>query len=330
MTSHCASVLNNFFAFSSLRRAIDFCSVMGSTKASHTQHSTDELAPIILFKHTKIARFEDLVGFPPWEVREQVAAMKVISRLKERLDWSGRQAAAPEGTVVYAIGDVHGRDELLENLLAQISAHASQHDADRRVIVFLGDYVDRGWQSKEVLERLSNLEMPGFEPVFLKGNHEEALLSFLDDPHFLESWRQYGGLETLHAYGLKDLNFRADEDYLHNVHSEFVTALPAHHRTFLLGLPSKYELGGYLFVHAGVRPGVPLEKQQEHDLRWIRDEFLNSRQDFGKRIVHGHCPEEDPQVRPNRIGIDTGAYITGVLTAAVLKGTNVSFLKTTA
>jgi Calcineurin-like phosphoesterase len=255
-------------------------------------------------------------------------AIELLSKLKDRLTRSARLAAIPVGTIVYAIGDVHGRDDLLEDLLDQIVFHAQSTPAEHRVLVFLGDYVDRGWQSREVLERLASFNLDGFEAVFLKGNHEEALLSFLDDPHFLENWRQYGGLETLHAYGLKDLNFRADEDYLRNVHSEFVTALPAHHRAFLLGLPTKYELGGYLFVHAGVRPGVPLEMQQEHDLRWIRDEFLNSQQDFGKRIVHGHCPEEEPQVRPNRIGIDTGAYITGVLTAAVLTGTNVSFLQT--
>ncbi len=254
--------------------------------------------------------------------------MKLVSKLRERLSRGGQRAATPEGTIVYAIGDIHGRDDLLEDLLGQITDHAAHHPADKRVIVFLGDYVDRGWQSRQVLNRLSKLEMPDFDTVFLKGNHEEALLSFLEDPYILDSWRQYGGLETLHAYGLKDLNFRADEDYLREVHCSFVEAFPQQHRSFLEGLPSSYELGGYLFAHAGVRPGVPLEQQEERDLRWIRDEFLESHIDFGKRVVHGHCPEEEPQVRPNRIGIDTGAYITGVLTAAVLDGTGVSFLKT--
>lgn len=255
-------------------------------------------------------------------------AIELFSKLKDRLSRSARLAAIPDDTIVYAIGDVHGRDELLEDLLNQIVSHAQSSSAEHPVLVFLGDYVDRGWQSREVLERLSRFDLEGFEAVFLKGNHEEALLSFLDDPHFLESWRQYGGLETLHAYGLKDLNFRADEGYLRDVHAAFCDALPTHHRSFLQGLPSRFELGGYLFVHAGVRPGVPLDEQNEHDLRWIRNEFLESQSDFGKRVVHGHCPEEEPQVRANRIGVDTGAYITGVLTAAVLQGTEVAFLQT--
>ena len=254
--------------------------------------------------------------------------MNLVSKLKARFDRSARQAAIPDGVIAYAIGDIHGRADLLEDLLSQITSHAGDTAAEQRVLIFLGDYVDRGWQSKEVLERLTSLKLDGFETVFLKGNHEEALLSFLADPQFLENWRQYGGLETLHAYGLKDLNFRADDDYLKQVHTSFVESVPLEHRRFLERLPSSYELGGYLFVHAGVRPGVPLDQQEERDLRWIRDEFLESRMNFGKRVVHGHCPEEEPQVRTNRIGVDTGAYITGVLTAAVLQGTEVSFLHT--
>ncbi|MCR9242076.1 MAG: serine/threonine protein phosphatase [Rhodobiaceae bacterium] len=254
--------------------------------------------------------------------------MKLVSKLKAHFDRSARQAAIPDRTIAYAIGDIHGRADLLEDLLSQITSHAESSAAERRVVIFLGDYVDRGWQSKEVLERLSSLNLDGFETVFLKGNHEEALLSFLADPQFLDNWRQYGGLETLHAYGLKDLNFRADDDYLKQVHASFIEGFPPEHRRFLEQLPSSYDLGGYLFVHAGVRPGVPLDQQEERDLRWIRDEFLESRVNFGKRVVHGHCPEEDPQVRANRIGVDTGAYITGVLTAAVLQGTEASFLHT--
>ncbi len=254
--------------------------------------------------------------------------MKLVSKLRARFGHSSGQSKIPDGTIAYAIGDIHGRADLLEDLLSQIVSHSQGAPATRRVIVFLGDYVDRGWQSNAVLERLSNLRLDGFETVFLKGNHEEALLSFLNDPHFLDSWRQYGGLETLHAYGLKDLNFRADDDYLKEVHTSFVKTFPRNQMTFLEGLPSSYELGDYLFVHAGVRPGVSLDQQNERDLRWIRDEFLESRVDFGKRVVHGHCPEEEPQVRPNRIGVDTGAYITGVLTAVVLHSTSVSFLHT--
>jgi len=254
--------------------------------------------------------------------------MSFLSKLKTRLAIPNSATAIPEGTLAYAIGDIHGRADLLEDLLKQIERDAAASNANKRVLIFLGDYVDRGWQSKEVLARLCDLKLEGFETAFLKGNHEEALLTFLDDPLFLSSWRQYGGLETLHAYGLKDLNFQADETYMKNVHAEFEKALPAVHRAFLKALPISYELGDYFFVHAGVRPGVPLEQQNEHDLCWIRDEFLESRVNFGKRVVHGHCPEETPQVRKNRIGVDTGAYITGTLTAVVLQGTDVQFLQT--
>ncbi len=251
-----------------------------------------------------------------------------ISRLRRRLSGSAVPYETPEGTAVYAIGDIHGRLDLLQNLLEQIKCDTQNSTSARKVLVFLGDYVDRGWQSREVLHLLCTLDIEGFETVFLKGNHEEALLSFLSDPAFLDTWRQFGGLETLHSYGLKDLNFRHDTDYLSAVHSEFLAAFPPQHRAFLEGLPTSYTLEGYFFAHAGVKPGVVLDRQEDHDLCWIRDEFLNSRTDFGKRVVHGHCPEETPQVHPNRIGIDTGAYITGVLTAVMLEGRHIRFLQT--
>jgi len=251
-----------------------------------------------------------------------------IARLKRRLNGSRNPFETPEGTLVYAVGDIHGRLDLLQNLIEQISRDAESSTALRKILVFLGDYVDRGWQSKEVLDLLCNLNPDGFETLFLKGNHEEALLSFLNDPAFLDTWRQFGGLETLHSYGLKDLNFRDDADYLSSVHREFVATLPAQHLAFLKNLPTSHMLGDYFFAHAGVKPGVALDKQKDQDLCWIRDEFLDSRANYGKRVVHGHCPEETPQVRTNRIGVDTGAYITGVLTAAVLEGADVRFLQT--
>jgi len=266
--------------------------------------------------------------WPLGKAERRMVVESYISRLKRRLSGSNSPFETPEGTLVYAIGDIHGRLDLLQNLIEQISRDADRSVAPRKLLIFLGDYVDRGWQSKEVLDLLSNLDLDGFETVFLKGNHEEALLSFLNDPAFLETWRQFGGLETLHSYGLKDLKFRDDADYQSSVHREFAAAFPARHLAFLEGLPTSYTLDGYFFVHAGVKPGVALDQQNDHDLCWIRNEFLDSHTNFGKRVVHGHCPEETPQVRKNRIGIDTGAYITGVLTAAVLEGADVRFLQT--
>lgn len=258
----------------------------------------------------------------------ETAGMKFISDLKKMLQFGGSTASVPEGLTAYAIGDIHGRIDLLDDLLKQIENDAAEQASTRRILIFLGDYVDRGWKSKQVLDRLCGLEMEGFELIFLKGNHEEALLSFLDDALFLDSWRQYGGLETLHAYGLKDLNFQADADYMRRVRAEFGTALPDRHKEFLRDLLNSFELGDYFFAHAGVRPGVALDQQRPKDLLWIRDEFLNSQLDFGRRVVHGHCPAETPQVRVNRIGVDTGAYITGCLTTVVLKGSDVRFLQT--
>tara|TARA_R100000656_G_C3947787_1_gene127847 strand:+ start:345 stop:1112 length:768 start_codon:yes stop_codon:yes gene_type:complete len=251
-----------------------------------------------------------------------------VATLKKKWGFSKTVATLPAGMRIYAIGDIHGRADLLEDLLTQISRDAANGTVDDMRLIFLGDYVDRGWESRAVLERLTTLSLPPLKTVFLMGNHEEAFLNFLADPQFLDNWRQYGGLETLHSYGLKDLTFRAETSYLQQVHAEFQNALPAAHLTFLKALPLSYEAGDYFFAHAGVRPGIPLAEQSPRDLCWIREEFLTSKVDFGKRIVHGHCPEEEPQVRENRIGIDTGAYITGRLTAVVLEGTDVRFLQT--
>lgn len=251
-----------------------------------------------------------------------------IARIKRRFSGHTSSAEIPPDTIVYAVGDVHGRADLLTRLLDMIEQDVTETAYERRLLVFLGDYIDRGWQSREVLDILGSSLPTEFETVLLRGNHEEALLTFMEDPGFLETWRQFGGLETLHSYGLKDLNFKPDRDYAQRIHSEFLAAFPEPHKDILTRLPTYFELGGYFFAHAGVKPGVALDQQSEHDLCWIRDEFLNSRMNFGKRVVHGHCPEETPQVRQNRIGIDTGAYITGVLTAVVLEGSNVRFLQT--
>lgn len=232
-----------------------------------------------------------------------------------------RSPAVPEGVRVYAVGDVHGRADLLGLLLSQIEADAALRPISRSIAVFLGDYIDRGPASKEVLELL--LTWRGVqEAVFLKGNHEDFLLRFLKDAAVLENWRHCGGLETLIAYGLKPPINPTHFQQARLAHDLAVT-LPATHRTFLQGLRLFFVCGDFLFVHAGVRPLVPIHQQTEDDLLWIRDEFLSWEKPFEKIVVHGHTPVREPDIRANRINIDTGAFATGRLTCMVFEGAEI-------
>lgn len=233
--------------------------------------------------------------------------------------------SAPDDTVVYAIGDVHGRLDLLEDLERKITRDAEGRNASRKVLVYLGDFVDRGYQSREVLDHLLAPGPAGFERVFLQGNHEEFLLRFLDDSSVARSWFSNGGLETMMSYGVEVSMSAADTS---RVQANFKSALPDEHRAFLEALPSMHKEGDYVFVHAGIRPGVALDAQDPKDLRWIRGDFLEDTRDHGAVIVHGHTVEENPVSRPNRIGIDTGAYATSELTCVVLSGREREFLST--
>jgi len=231
----------------------------------------------------------------------------------------------PDSVRIYAIGDVHGRRDLLDRLLLNIDADLARRPIARPVVVFLGDYIDRGPESASVLERLIACNA-AYELVCLKGNHEALLLQFLDDPSRLADWMRYGGLSTMLSYGLGPcLNQWADKDS-EAVAEEFHRALPQSHRLFLAGLELSYACGDYFFVHAGVRAGIPLEEQNEHDLLWIRDDFLLHEDFFAKVVVHGHTPVVAPEVMPNRINIDTGAYATGRLTCLVLESDHIQFL----
>jgi serine/threonine protein phosphatase 1 len=249
----------------------------------------------------------------------------VLSLIKRRFAAARAQpnGRVPEGHLVIAVGDVHGRLDLLGSLWAKIEGTARASAARERSLIFLGDYVDRGLQSRQLVDRLL-AGFPGFDSVFLKGNHDETLLQFLDDPQLGEVWRNFGGLETLRSYGVQH---RPGGSWS-QTRAEFSARIPDAHLKFFQSLRLYYAIGDYLFVHAGVRPGLALEHQTEHDLLWIRDEFLNSTMSFGRIVVHGHTPERQPVVRPNRIGIDTGAYMTGALTALVLEGSTQRFLST--
>lgn len=252
----------------------------------------------------------------------------LVDRLRGALGGSGSPAQVPEDMRLYAIGDIHGRDDLLADLLNRIGADARHQPSDRNILIFLGDYIDRGLQSREVLDRLTGDPMPGFERVFLKGNHEQALLQFLDDAAFGRTWKYYGGLETLHSYGIKELTLSDDPADFEHARERLEEILPQSHRHFLETLGLTAEFGDYFFTHAGVRPGVSLNRQIEEDLLWIRDDFLESHASFGKIVVHGHTPKEEVVFRRNRIGVDTGAYMTGVLTALVLEGASRRLLQT--
>ena len=234
-------------------------------------------------------------------------------------------ASPPEGTVVYAVGDVHGCLGLLQRLQQQMMEDMAGRSARRRVVVYLGDYVDRGPDSCGVIEHLLSAPLPDCESVHLAGNHERWMLRFLDDAAVGGPWLRNGGGDTLMSYGLPSLP-PAGADRLAAVRQQLRAALPQTHKAFLEGLALSHVEGDYFFAHAGVRPGVPLAEQSEDDLTWIREEFLYSNADFGKVVVHGHAPAPTPEQFSNRICVDTGAFMSGFLTAAILDGASVSFL----
>jgi serine/threonine protein phosphatase 1 len=244
-----------------------------------------------------------------------------------RLTGRARPAVArvPDGVRVYAVGDIHGCAFQLDRLLTAIQADAASHTGAVH-LVFLGDYVDRGPDSKGVIERL--LALPSsFSPRFLRGNHDQAILDFLRDPAFYRAWRNFGAAETLVSYGVKPPLFDRAEDFA-AARDQFAKALPHRHLRFFETLELHFQIGDYFFAHAGVRPGIALEQQTAEDLLWIRDEFLMSKNDFGAVVVHGHTPGDSPVRRSNRICVDTGAYATGRLTAAALHGEHCDFLAT--
>jgi serine/threonine protein phosphatase 1 len=234
--------------------------------------------------------------------------------------------SVPEDSRLYAVGDIHGRTDLLTRMLARIAEDAAAGAPGRRVLIFLGDYVDRGPDSAGVLDILIDHIPDGFESVFLMGNHEQFMLDFLDKGIMGESWLSNGGRATFSSYGLDALGFFLGNRTLADLRADLMEALPDRHRRFLDGLRPCHREGDYFFVHAGVRPGIPLERQDPFDLLWIRGLFLNSRQDFGAVVVHGHSIEPEPDVHANRIGIDTGAYQSGRLTCLVLEGTARRFI----
>lgn len=230
------------------------------------------------------------------------------------------------GRRLYAIGDIHGRLDLLEELHEMIRTDTADF-AGSKGVVYLGDYIDRGAQSKQVLDLLINQPLDGFDIITLLGNHEQSMLDFLKDPQSAAPWLSYGGQVTLLSYavGLGRVNMMQQVELLRD---ELEVKLPQSHLDFLRSCRLMYTEGSYCFVHAGIRPGVNLEKQVPEDLLWIREEFIHNRKNHGHIVVHGHSISEEVQSRPNRIGIDTGAYNSGLLTCMVLEGDQQRLLQT--
>ncbi|WP_051356375.1 metallophosphoesterase [Azorhizobium doebereinerae] len=224
----------------------------------------------------------------------------------------------PDGQVIYAIGDLHGRADLLDRAAAAIGADAARTPRLAPLTVFLGDYVDRGPGSAAIVERLASGAFPT-PIVALKGNHEAVLLAALEDDATLVRWCGFGGLETLFSYGCDVRPVQLGRD-LAATRAAFAAALPEAHRAWMAGLPLHFTAGDYFFCHAGIRPGVPLHAQAEQDLLWIRDDFLTSQARHERVIVHGHTPVMAADLQPYRINIDTGAFGTGRLTCLRLEG----------
>jgi serine/threonine protein phosphatase 1 len=230
----------------------------------------------------------------------------------------------PDGTRVYSVGDIHGRDDLLRELAARVEADMETGSFEHAVTVFLGDFIDRGPGAMRVIEQLASAEWPT-TVIALAGNHEDFLLTFLEDAGILDFWRSQGGLETLHSYGLDVGPAMVGRDFA-AVQEAFRARFPKSHRDFLEALKVSASIGDYFFCHAGVRPGVALDRQNRDDLLSIREPFLSSDAEYGKVVVHGHTPSVTPEVRANRIGIDTAAYATGRLTCLILEGDQRRFL----
>ena len=240
---------------------------------------------------------------------------------------SNRQASGPAGKRLYAVGDVHGRLDLLDELLVMVDADRRARPAADVALVFLGDLIDRGPDSAGVVSRVAGLGGPATRRVCLLGNHEEMFLRVLDGEEGVAfDWLGFGGDACVESYGVSAAALKAmPED---RAARALARAVPAEHVAFLRGCGDTVRFGDYLLVHAGIRPGVAVADQQPHDLRWIRQPFLSDAHDHGCVVIHGHTVTQGVDRRANRIGIDTGAYNTGVLTAAVVDGPDLRFLAT--
>jgi serine/threonine protein phosphatase 1 len=233
-----------------------------------------------------------------------------------------------DGRRLYVIGDIHGRRDLLADMLARINADLAARPHRAAELVFLGDYVDRGPEARGVIDTLIALGQGPVPATFLLGNHDAYVQAYIEDPDWFDLANHWlhttlGGAATLASYGVAG----ADPLRPAATHAAFAAAFPAGHRRFLDGCRLTRRVGGYLFVHAGIRPGVALEAQDREDLIWIREPFLSSTADHGFKVVHGHTIVPRVEHHSNRIAVDTGAVRTGVLSCLVLEGADAALLE---
>lgn len=238
----------------------------------------------------------------------------------------GTGHALPPGQRVYAIGDVHGRLDKVRAIEAAVAEHFQRSgDVEMATVIFLGDYIDRGPESRGVIEHLLPRRFAGLPTRCLLGNHEAAMLEFLENPAIGPAWLRYGGIATLASYGVSMPTAPAP-DRMEALRQDLLAQVPRAHVAFMRELEAWIQLGGYLFVHAGVRPGRALHKQSRTDMLEIREPFLSYGRPLPWRVVHGHTVTGEPEVRPHRIGIDTGAYAGGPLSCAVIERGSVDWL----
>jgi serine/threonine protein phosphatase 1 len=245
---------------------------------------------------------------------------------KLKLPADVKKARTEPDTRVYCIGDIHGRADLLTLLHDMITNDAAGY-AGKMQLVYLGDYIDRGEQSREVVELLLGNSPVGIEPIFLMGNHEQTLLDFLEHPGTNASWLSYGGLATLYSYNVRLGRIPMSCD-IEPLAIELAENIPREHIDFFWACRESHSSGDYHFVHAGIRPGIAIDQQSKQDRLWIRQDFLFSDANHGAVIVHGHTISDEVEFQPNRIGLDTGAYFSGVLSCLVLEGTERRLLQT--
>lgn len=252
--------------------------------------------------------------------------MRLLSTIAAKIGFGGDVYRGKPGARVYAVGDVHGCIDHLDRMLALIEDDVAGYDGAVH-LVFLGDLIDRGPDSRGVIDRIMAYRIRSDQPICIVGNHEEFLLRSLEgDAATLAQWLEFGGAECLRSYG-------GDADYIlgksdHAAAVALRETIPEEHAAFIRGFGDTFRFGDYLFVHAGIRPGLPLDQQDLADLRWIREPFLSYRGNHGFMVVHGHTVTETVDERANRIGIDTGAYRGGSLTALVVEGAERRYLST--
>ncbi len=232
---------------------------------------------------------------------------------------------APPSSRAYAIGDVHGRLDLLRDLLSRIEQDNAERLPAKTYLILLGDLVDRGPDSRGVIDHFLSHPPSFARTIFLKGNHEEFFMKVLSgEDEVVADWLSYGGYECAESYGVsKGWALNASPSAIAD---RLRVAVPEAHKAFLDGMADSFRFGDYLFVHAGIRPGIPIEQQSAKDLRWIRDGFLEDSTDHGLIVVHGHTIVERPEEHSNRIALDTGAYRSGVLTAIRVEDSSRCFI----